>query len=131
MLTKDAIIEFRVEYSQVKATVLVLFFIFIFTDNYYGSAFKYVFLKNLTKCCLGFLLGHSVCCHVHGFEPYFYISCPPGMGPDDISHFHQILEVCRINKFTNKSTGICMDACVRIKCMHTQASIIFKNCRTF
>ncbi|KAL3844768.1 hypothetical protein ACJIZ3_002171 [Penstemon smallii] len=36
--------------------------------------------------------GHSVCCHVHGFEPYFYISCPPGMGPDDISHFHQLLE---------------------------------------
>ena len=40
-----------------------------------------------------YLVGHSVCCHVHGFEPYFYISCPPGMGPDDISHFHQILEV--------------------------------------
>ncbi|CAN6476021.1 unnamed protein product [Victoria cruziana] len=36
--------------------------------------------------------GHSVCCHVHGFEPYFYISCPDGMGPDDISKFHQILE---------------------------------------
>ncbi|KAF3971356.1 hypothetical protein CMV_005041 [Castanea mollissima] len=36
--------------------------------------------------------GHSVCCHVHGFEPYFYISCPPGMGPDDISRFHQMLE---------------------------------------
>ncbi|KAF3334178.1 DNA polymerase delta catalytic subunit [Carex littledalei] len=36
--------------------------------------------------------GHSVCCHVHGFEPYFYICCPPGMGPDDISHFHQALE---------------------------------------
>lgn len=36
--------------------------------------------------------GHSVCCHVHGFEPYFYISCPPGMGPDDISRFHQTLE---------------------------------------
>ncbi|KAL2498566.1 DNA polymerase delta catalytic subunit [Abeliophyllum distichum] len=36
--------------------------------------------------------GHSVCCHVHGFEPYFYINCPPGMGPDDISHFHQALE---------------------------------------
>ncbi|KAK6922792.1 DNA-directed DNA polymerase, family B, exonuclease domain [Dillenia turbinata] len=37
--------------------------------------------------------GHSVCCLVHGFEPYFYISCPPGMGPDDISHFRQILEL--------------------------------------
>ncbi|XP_022843292.1 DNA polymerase delta catalytic subunit [Olea europaea var. sylvestris] len=36
--------------------------------------------------------GHSVCCSVHGFEPYFYISCPPGMSPDDISHFHQALE---------------------------------------
>ncbi|KAH9717329.1 DNA polymerase delta catalytic subunit [Citrus sinensis] len=36
--------------------------------------------------------GHSVCCKVHGFEPYFYISCPQGMGPDDISRFHQILE---------------------------------------
>ncbi|KAJ8501113.1 hypothetical protein OPV22_011665 [Ensete ventricosum] len=36
--------------------------------------------------------GHSVCCHVHGFEPYFYISCPVGMGPDDISRFHQTLE---------------------------------------
>ncbi|XP_057550361.1 DNA polymerase delta catalytic subunit isoform X1 [Amaranthus tricolor] len=36
--------------------------------------------------------GHSVCCNVHGFEPYFYISCPSGMGPDDISCFHQNLE---------------------------------------
>lgn len=36
--------------------------------------------------------GNSVCCLVHGFEPYFYIRCPPGMGPDDISHFHQNLE---------------------------------------
>ncbi|GJN37713.1 hypothetical protein PR202_gb26694 [Eleusine coracana subsp. coracana] len=29
-------------------------------------------------------VGHSICCQVHGFEPYFYISCPSGMGPDDI-----------------------------------------------
>ncbi|KAJ6305585.1 hypothetical protein OIU78_021014 [Salix suchowensis] len=36
--------------------------------------------------------GHSVCCLVHGFEPYFYVSCPPGMNPDDISHFHHNLE---------------------------------------
>ncbi|KAJ6819957.1 putative DNA polymerase delta catalytic subunit [Iris pallida] len=36
--------------------------------------------------------GHSVCCLVHGFEPYFYISCPAGMGPDDVSRFHQALE---------------------------------------
>ncbi|KAK9135052.1 hypothetical protein Syun_014382 [Stephania yunnanensis] len=36
--------------------------------------------------------GHSVCCKVHGFEPYFYIGCLPGMGPDDISRLHQTLE---------------------------------------
>nr|WDA42964.1 DNA polymerase delta catalytic subunit [Fagopyrum tataricum] len=36
--------------------------------------------------------GHSICCNVHGFEPYFYINCPPGMGPDDISRFHQVIE---------------------------------------
>ena len=34
-----------------------------------------------------------MCCFVHGFEPYFYIACPHGMGPDDISRFHQSLEV--------------------------------------
>lgn len=39
------------------------------------------------------VLGHSVCCHVHGFEPYFYINCPPGMGHDDIPRFRQVLEV--------------------------------------
>ncbi|EYU19049.1 hypothetical protein MIMGU_mgv1a019916mg, partial [Erythranthe guttata] len=31
-------------------------------------------------------------CFVHGFEPYFYANCPSGMGPDDISRVHQILE---------------------------------------
>ncbi|XP_020588039.1 DNA polymerase delta catalytic subunit [Phalaenopsis equestris] len=36
--------------------------------------------------------GHSVCCHVHGFEPYFYVSCPSGMSPDDISGFQKTLE---------------------------------------
>ncbi|KNA03069.1 hypothetical protein SOVF_212670 [Spinacia oleracea] len=36
--------------------------------------------------------GHSVCCKVHGFEPYFYISCPSWMDTNDISRFHQILE---------------------------------------
>ncbi|KAL5714576.1 DNA-directed DNA polymerase [Ranunculus cassubicifolius] len=36
--------------------------------------------------------GHSVCCKVHGFEPYFYVNCPPGMRTDDVSRFHQSLE---------------------------------------
>nr|CAD1836873.1 unnamed protein product [Ananas comosus var. bracteatus] len=42
--------------------------------------------------CFWCRIGHSVCCNVHGFEPYFYISCPAGMGPDDIASFHKNLE---------------------------------------
>ncbi|KAI5672299.1 hypothetical protein M9H77_12663 [Catharanthus roseus] len=48
--------------------------------------------------------GHSICCHVHGFEPYFYVNCPQGMGPDDISRFHQILEA-RMRE-VNKSSKV-------------------------
>lgn len=36
--------------------------------------------------------GYSVCCLVHGFQPYFYISCLDGMGPDDITRFQKVLE---------------------------------------
>ncbi|XP_020676528.1 DNA polymerase delta catalytic subunit [Dendrobium catenatum] len=48
--------------------------------------------------------GHSVCCYVHGFEPYFYVSCPAGMSPDDISGFHQTLEV-RMRE-SNRSSNV-------------------------
>ncbi|KAL9462517.1 hypothetical protein AB3S75_000508 [Citrus x aurantiifolia] len=30
---------------------------------------------------------------VHGLQPYSYISCTQGMGPDDNSRLHQILEL--------------------------------------
>lgn len=72
--------------------------------------FTFGFVHSLIKVRFFFFsggLGHSVCCHVHGFEPYFYISCPPGMGPDDISRFHQTLEVNFIIFFVG-----CFDICV-------------------
>lgn len=53
--------------------------------------------------------GHSVCCNVHGFEPYFYICCPSGMGPDDIPHFQQALE--RKMKEYNRNSRI--SQCIR------------------
>ncbi|XP_024367195.1 DNA polymerase delta catalytic subunit isoform X2 [Physcomitrium patens] len=36
--------------------------------------------------------GNSVCGNVHGFEPYFYISCLDGIGPDDVPKFRSTLE---------------------------------------
>ncbi|CAN8270830.1 unnamed protein product [Cochlearia groenlandica] len=36
--------------------------------------------------------GHSVCCRVHGFKPYFYISCPPGLSPCDVSTLRLSIE---------------------------------------
>ncbi|XP_024377945.1 DNA polymerase delta catalytic subunit isoform X3 [Physcomitrium patens] len=36
--------------------------------------------------------GNSVCCNVHGFEPYFYISCVDGIGPDDVPKLRSTLE---------------------------------------
>lgn len=31
--------------------------------------------------------GNSVCCHVHGFSPYFYINLPETFNTSDLSQF--------------------------------------------
>ncbi|XP_045387021.1 DNA polymerase delta catalytic subunit isoform X1 [Lemur catta] len=35
--------------------------------------------------------GVSVCCHIHGFAPYFYSPAPPGFGPEHLSDLQQEL----------------------------------------
>lgn len=37
--------------------------------------------------------GSSVCCHVHGFQPYFYAAMPASMTPDDLEDFRRALNV--------------------------------------
>ena len=32
-----------------------------------------------------------MCCHVHGFQPYFYCALPPGLSPDDLESFRKAL----------------------------------------
>lgn len=34
-----------------------------------------------------------MCCHVHGFQPYFYASLPPNFTPDDVESFRKALNV--------------------------------------
>ncbi|KAB5556432.1 hypothetical protein DKX38_007341 [Salix brachista] len=68
--------------------------------------------------------GHSVCCLVHGFEPYFYVSCPPGMNPDDISHFHRILE--GMMREVNRNTKV--PKCVRrIELVHKRSIMYYQQ----
>ncbi|KAB2612297.1 hypothetical protein D8674_034613 [Pyrus ussuriensis x Pyrus communis] len=47
----------------------------------------------LTLISCRIIQGHSVWCHFHGFEPYFYIKYSPRIPPDNISRFHRTLEV--------------------------------------
>ncbi|XP_069312907.1 DNA polymerase delta catalytic subunit [Eulemur rufifrons] len=35
--------------------------------------------------------GVSVCCHIHGFAPYFYSPAPPGFGPEHLSDLQREL----------------------------------------
>uniref|UniRef100_A0AC11E533 DNA polymerase delta 1, catalytic subunit n=1 Tax=Ovis aries TaxID=9940 RepID=A0AC11E533_SHEEP len=35
--------------------------------------------------------GVSVCCHIHGFAPYFYTPAPPGFGPEHLSELQREL----------------------------------------
>ena len=39
------------------------------------------------------LTGNSVCCHIHGFQPYFYAAMPSNFAPDDVEAFRKVLNV--------------------------------------
>ncbi|KAF5201446.1 Dna polymerase [Thalictrum thalictroides] len=70
--------------------------------------------------------GHSVCCNVHGFEPYFYVSCPLGMGPDDVPCLHKSLEARIQEQKRNKYSKI-PQFVLRIEIVHKRSIMNFQE----
>ncbi|XP_018620048.2 DNA polymerase delta catalytic subunit [Scleropages formosus] len=58
--------------------------------------------------------GNSVCCHVHGFAPYFYTPAPSGFSPAHLSDFQKelnavVLKDMRSNKDSVSVTVLAVD----------------------
>lgn len=50
--------------------------------------------------------GHSICCNVHGFYPYFYISAPDNFERHHCSDFMEKLNIIISNDMNNHTIGI-------------------------
>ncbi|XP_061892445.1 DNA polymerase delta catalytic subunit [Entelurus aequoreus] len=58
--------------------------------------------------------GNSVCCHIHGFAPYFYVPAPSGFTPDHLGQFKRelncaVLRDMRSNKDNISITVLAVD----------------------
>lgn len=58
--------------------------------------------------------GNSVCCHIHGFAPYFYIPAPSGFKSSDLAEFKRelnsvVLKDMRSNKDNISTTVLAVD----------------------
>jgi len=50
--------------------------------------------------------GHSVCCHVHGFPPYFYVSLPESFQPMHCGEFKAALNKALLGDLKSNREGI-------------------------
>uniref|UniRef100_A0AAV2KGM9 DNA polymerase zeta catalytic subunit N-terminal domain-containing protein n=1 Tax=Knipowitschia caucasica TaxID=637954 RepID=A0AAV2KGM9_KNICA len=58
--------------------------------------------------------GNSVCCHIHGFAPYFYVAAPAGFKSDFLGEFQRelnsvVLKDMRSNKDNISVTVLAVD----------------------
>ena len=50
--------------------------------------------------------GNSICCHVHGFHPYFYVTASPNFGKENLKDFREGLNAAIMNDLKSNSDGL-------------------------
>ncbi|KAM4014758.1 LOW QUALITY PROTEIN: DNA polymerase delta catalytic subunit [Anomaloglossus baeobatrachus] len=50
--------------------------------------------------------GNSICCHIHGFAPYFYVPCQPGFKEESLSDFKKELNYVVIKDMRSNKDNI-------------------------
>lgn len=52
------------------------------------------------------MLGNSVCCHVHGFSPYLFVTAPPNFNQSDCKPFKEALDDCIKKDMRNNNDNV-------------------------
>ncbi len=75
-----------------------------------------------------------MCCHIHGFQPYFFAAMPPSFAPDDVEAFRKALNV-RARVLTRWRVCVCVACAHRLlwclaalMCHHACHSVRSRAC---
>ena len=70
--------------------------------------------------------GNSVCCHVHGFHPYFFVPAPEGFKPENLRDFRMVLNNAVIADMKNNRDNI-TDAVLDVNLMNKSTIYQFQG----